>query len=123
MVEEPATRKASREASPEGVGLWSHQVGVFVAFVCQMGVDVPTSAAVDGRDSDHRRRCVIIRLPNTGSIVRELSGHIPHKAYKSPFLYDTDNPSCIHHMGHHLSPFVSFQLGENQPRRARPRIA
>lgn len=40
-----------------------------VAFVCQMGVDIPTSAAVDGRDSDHRRRCVIVRVRNTASEV------------------------------------------------------
>lgn len=32
-----------------------------VALVYLMCIDIPTSAAVDGRDSDHRRRCVRLR--------------------------------------------------------------
>ena len=39
----------------------SHQVGAFVAFVYQMGDDVPTSAAVSARDSEHSRRRVRLR--------------------------------------------------------------
>ena len=39
----------------------SHQVGAFVAFVYLMGDDVPTSAAVSARDSEHSRRRVRLR--------------------------------------------------------------
>ena len=35
------------------------------AFVCLMSLDIPTSASVDGRDSDHRPRSVgFVRMPD-----------------------------------------------------------
>ena len=61
MTEEPFSRRASLAESPEGERLVSHQVGVFVSFVYQMGDDVPTSAAVSARDSEHSRRRVRLR--------------------------------------------------------------
>ena len=48
----------SRPREKTGV---SHQVGVIVAFVYLMGDDVPTSAAVSARDSEHSRRRVRLR--------------------------------------------------------------
>ncbi len=36
-----------------------------MAFVCLTSLDLPTSARIDGRDSDHRSRSVCgVRVPN-----------------------------------------------------------